>query len=87
MSQVCSRFNDRLQRKKDALLPHILMKFPDSAFDNLPHFNDKMKVSVGKLMKTFSSNNGVAKSLAEMPMITNGDLHGSLLTLANTHDV
>ena len=38
-SKTCSRFkNAILKQKKDALLPHILMKFPDSAFDSLTSF-------------------------------------------------
>ena len=45
LSQTCSRFNAK-KRKKDALLPDIHMKFPDSAFDSLPCFRDKVKVSV-----------------------------------------
>ena len=38
-SQTCSRFkNVILKQKKDAILPHILMKFPDSVFDSLASF-------------------------------------------------
>ena len=37
--KTCSRFkNAILKQKKDALLPHILMKFPDSIFDSLNSF-------------------------------------------------
>ena len=37
--KTCSRFkNAILKQKKDALLPHILMKFPDSIFDSLTSF-------------------------------------------------
>ena len=46
MSQTCSIFNDVLKRKKDALLPHIHMKFPESIFDSLTRFHDKFEVSV-----------------------------------------
>ena len=28
------------------------MKFPDSVFDSLPRFHDKIKMSVRKIMKT-----------------------------------
>ena len=42
------------------------MKFPDSVFDRSPHFHDKIKVSVRKIMKTLGSNSGVAKSLADI---------------------
>ena len=42
------------------------MKFPDSVRDNLPHFHDKIKVSIKKIMKTFGSHNGVATSLDEI---------------------
>ena len=42
------------------------MKFPDSVFDSLPRFNDKIKVSVREIMKTFGPNSGVATSLAEI---------------------
>ena len=41
------------------------MKFSDSVFDSLPRFNDKIKKSVRKIMKTFGPNSGVATSLAE----------------------
>ena len=63
LPQTCSRFNDILKRKKDALLPHIHMKFPDSVFDSLPRFHDKIKVSVKKIMKIFVPRSGVATSL------------------------
>ena len=66
LSQTCSRFNDILKRKKDALLPQIHMKFPDSVFDSLPGFHDKIKVRNRKIIKTFSPNSGVATSLAEI---------------------
>ena len=37
--KTCSRFkNAILKQKKDALLAHILMKFPDSIFDSLTSF-------------------------------------------------
>ena len=42
------------------------MKFPDSAFDSLPRFHDKIKVSVRKITKTFGPYNGVATSVAEI---------------------
>ena len=54
------------KRKKDALLPDIHMKFPDSAFDSLPCFRDKVKVSVWKTMKTFGPNSEVATNLVEI---------------------
>ena len=54
LSQTCSRFNDILKRRKDALLPHMHMKFPESVFDSLPRFQDKIKVSVRKIMKPWS---------------------------------
>ena len=46
LSQTCSIFNDALKRKKDALLSHIHIKFPESIFDTLPRFHDKVEVSV-----------------------------------------
>ena len=66
MSQTCSRFNNILKWKKHTFLPHIHLKFPDSAFDSLPRFHDKTKVSVRKIMKTFSPKIRVATSLAEI---------------------
>ena len=66
LSKTCSRFNDILKQKKDALLPHIHMKFSDTVFDSLPCFHDKITVSIRKLMKTFGPNYGVATSLAEI---------------------
>ena len=64
------------------------MKFPDSVFDSLPRFHHKIKVSVPKIMKTFGPNSGVATSLTE---ITDDkewrSLHGSSITLANTHGI
>ena len=66
LSQTCSRFNDILKQKKDALLPHIHIKFPDSVFESLPRFHDKIKVSVREIMKTFGPNSGVSTSLAEI---------------------
>ena len=66
LSQTCSRFSYILRQKKDALLPHINMKFPDGVFDTLPCFHDKIKVSVRKIMKTFGPNSEVATSLAEI---------------------
>ena len=42
------------------------MKFPDSIFDSLRCFHDKIKVSVRKIMKTFGPNSGAATSLAEI---------------------
>ena len=66
LSKTCSRFNDTLKLKKDALLPHIHIKFPESFFDSLPRFHSKIKVSTRKTIKTFGPNNGVATSLAEI---------------------
>ena len=40
LSHTCLRFSDILKRKKDALIPHINMKFP---FDSLPRFYDTIK--------------------------------------------
>ena len=34
LSKTCSRFNDILKLKKDALLPHIHKKFSESFFDS-----------------------------------------------------
>ena len=65
-TETCSRFNDILKRKKDALLPHIRIKFPHSVFDSLPRFHDKIKVSVRKIMKTFGPNSGFATGLGEI---------------------
>ena len=42
------------------------MKFPDSIFDSLPCFHDKIKVSVRKIMKTFGPGSGVTTNLAEI---------------------
>ena len=42
------------------------MKFPNSFFDCLPCFYDKIKVSIRKIMKTFGPKRGVATSLAEI---------------------
>ena len=38
------------------------MKFPDSVFDSLPIFHDKIKVSVRKIMKTFEYLVRIAES-------------------------
>ena len=56
LSQTCSRFNDILTRKKDALLPHIHLKLPEGVFDSLPRIHNKIKVIVRKIMKTFAWN-------------------------------
>ena len=37
-----------------------------SRFDSLPRFQDKIKVSAQKIMKTFGLNSKVATSLAEV---------------------
>ena len=66
LPQTCSRFNDILKRKKDVFLSHIHIKFPEGVFDSLPHFHDKIKVSVRKIMKIFGPNREVATSLAEI---------------------
>ena len=66
------------------------MKFPDSVFDSLPIFHDKIKVSVRKIMKTFEYLVRIAESQQawlNLLMIGNGNLHGSSLTLANTHGI
>ena len=63
LSQSCSRFNTIFKRKKDALLPHIHIKFPDSIFDSLSRFDGKIKESVRKIMKTFGLYSGVATNL------------------------
>ena len=42
------------------------MKFPDSVFYDPPRFQDKIKASVRKIMKTFGPNSGVATNLAEI---------------------
>ena len=42
------------------------MKYLDSAFDNLPRFHGKIKVSVRKIMKTFGPSSGFTTSLAEI---------------------
>ena len=65
-SKTCSRFNDILKLKKDALPPHIHMKFPESVFYSLPRIHYKIKVSVRKVMKTFGPNSTVATDLAEL---------------------
>ena len=88
LSQTCSRFNDVLKQKKDAILSHIHMKFPDNIFDSLPRFHDKIKVSVQKIMKAFVLNSGIATSLAEIVDDKKWrSLHGSSLTLENTHSI
>ena len=66
MSQTCLIFNDVLKRKKDALLPHIHMKFPESIFDSLTRFHNKFEVSVWTIMKTFGPISGVATNLSEV---------------------
>ena len=40
--------------------------FRYSVFDSLPRFRNKIKMSVQKMMKTFSPNSGVATSLPEI---------------------
>ena len=40
--------------------------FRYSVFDSLPRFCNKIKMSVHKMMKTFSPNSGVATSLPEI---------------------
>ena len=87
VSQTCSIFNGILKRKKDVLLPHNHMKFPDSVFDSLTRFEDKIKVSLQKIMKTFGSYGKVAKAWLKLLMIRNGDSHGLSLTLRNTHGI
>ena len=66
LSQTYSRFNAILKQEKDALLPHEDMKFPESNFDSLPHFHDKIKVSVQKIMKTFGPYSEVVTGLTEI---------------------
>ena len=66
LSQTCSRFNGILKQKKYALFPRIYMKFPERVFHSLPQFQDKVKVGIWKIMKTFVSYSGVATSLAEI---------------------
>ena len=66
LSKTCSRFNDILKLKKDALLPHIHIKFPESFFGSLPRFRSKIKVSTRKTIKTLGPNSGVGTSLAEI---------------------
>ena len=44
-SSTCLMYGP-LKRKKDALLPHIYVNCPDSLFDSLPRFHDKIKVSL-----------------------------------------
>ena len=87
LSQTCSRFKDILKRKKDTCLTHIHMKFPESVFDSLPRFHNKIKVSVRKIMKTFGPKSGVATSLAEIVDDKKWRSAWSSLTLANTHGI
>ena len=56
------------------------MKFPDSVFDSLPRFHDKINVSVQKIMKTFVPNSGVPTSFAE---IVDGKKCGSAWVVVN----
>ena len=63
LSQSCSRFNTIFKWKKDTLLPHIHINFPDSIFDSLSRFDGKIKESVRKIMKTFGLYSGVATNL------------------------
>ena len=42
------------------------MKFPDSDFDGLSPFHDKIKMNVRKTMKAFGQNSGVGTSLAQI---------------------
>ena len=66
LSQTCSRFDVVLKLKKDALLPHIRMKFPENAFESLRHFHNNIKVSVRKTLKTFGPYSGEARNLAQI---------------------
>ena len=61
-----SIFNDALKRKKDALLRHIHIKFPESIFDTLTRFHNKVEVSVWKIMKTFGLSSGIGTNLFEV---------------------
>ena len=61
------------------------MKFPDSDFDSLPHFHDKMSVQI--IMETSGPHSEIPTSLAEIVTDRNGDPHGSSLTQANTHGI
>ena len=42
------------------------MKFPESVFESLPRFNNKVKVSIQKIMKIFDPYSEVATSLADI---------------------
>ena len=66
LSPACWRFNGMLKRKKDNVFSHIHMKFTDSVFYSLPHFRNKMKENIQKIMKMFGPSCGVVTSLVEI---------------------
>ena len=63
------------------------MKFPDSIFDSLPCFHDKIKVSVRKIIKTFGPDSGVTTNLAEIVDDKKYRSPWLTLTLTNFHGI
>ena len=61
------------------------MKLPESVFDSLLRFRDKIKVSFQKVMKTFGPYR--KQPWLKLLMTGNGDPHGSSLTLTNGHGI
>ena len=67
VQQFCKKFlRSPLKWKKDAFLLHIHIKFPDSFFDSLPRFHEKIKMTIWKIANTFGLYNRVVTSFGKI---------------------
>ena len=53
VSRTCSRFKEIIMNRKESLLPRVYITFPDGMVKNLPAFDNKIKISVRKIIKIF----------------------------------
>ena len=65
ISKTCKRFQSVIKRKKDEILPMVLINFPENVFQNLPRRANKIKKSVKKLSKFFRSCSGVIECVSK----------------------
>ena len=52
--------------RKESLLPRVYLTFPDGMVKNLPAFDNKIKISVRRIIKIFGPLSGAVSKLAEI---------------------
>ena len=65
ISRTSKRFQSVIEGKKDGILPMVHINFAENVFQNLPRRANKIKVSVKKLSKFFSSCSGITECVSK----------------------